>query len=143
MSKNRFELENDIMNVWAIKDQVSLLRWRMYDHPELLSEDNEHNYIMAVEYNIDLHCAKLMDTYCQVFQLNEYATAEMKARREQVLNNLTKKADKEDADKAWKEIYACKTPCGDIDCLESCANVAKVPSFPVKSKKAKKTVKTK
>jgi hypothetical protein len=141
--KDRFDLENDIMNIWAIKDQVNIMMWRFFDHPELLSEDEQMNHIMAIEYAIELNCAKLMDTYCQVFQLNEYATAEMKALREQVLNGLTKKADKEDADKAWKEIYACKTPCGDIDCLESCANVAKVPSFPVKSKKAKKQGNTK
>ena len=136
--KDRFDLENDIMNVWAIKDQVNTMMWRFFDHPELLSEDEQMNHIMAIEYAIELNCAKLMDTYCQVFQLNEYATAEMKQLRQQMLDGLTKKADKEDADKAWKEIYACKTPCGDIDCLESCANVAKVPSFPVKSKKAKK-----
>ena len=143
MSKDRFDLETDIMNVWAIKDQVSTMMWRFYDHPELLSEDEQMNHIMAVQYAIELTCSKLMDTYCQVFQLNEYATAEMKQLRQQMLDGLTKKADKEDADKAWKEIYACKTPCGDIDCLESCANVAKVPSFPVKSKKAKKQGKTK
>ena len=38
MSKDRFDLESAIMDVWAIKDQVNKLRWRMYDHPELLSE---------------------------------------------------------------------------------------------------------
>ena len=111
MSKDRFDLENDIMNIWAIKDQVSMLRWRMYDHPELLSEDDENNYIMAIEYNIDLHCSKLMDTFCQVFELNEYASAEVKELRAKTLRDLTTKADKED-----------------------------LPSFPVKSKKAKKQV---
>jgi len=111
MSKDRFDLENDIMNIWAIKDQVSMLRWRMYDHPELLSEDDEHNYIMAIEYNIDLHCSKLMDTFCQVFELNEYASAEVKEMRAAILRGHEEQADKED-----------------------------LPSFPVKSKKAKKQV---
>ena len=109
MSKDRFDLENDIMNIWAIKDQVSMLRWRMYDHPELLSEDDEHNYIMAIEYNIDLHCSKLMDTFCQVFELNEYASVEVKEMRAAILRGHEEQADKED-----------------------------LPSFPVKSKKAKK-----
>jgi hypothetical protein len=111
MSKDRFDLENDIMNIWAIKDQVSMLRWRMYDHPELLSEDDEHNYIMAIEYNIDLHCSKLMDTFCQVFELNEYASAEVKEMRAVILREHEEQADKED-----------------------------LPIFPVKSKKAKKQV---
>jgi len=104
MNKNRFDLETDIMNVWAIKDHVSIMMWRFFDHPDLLSEDEQMNHIMAIEYAIELHCAKLMDTYCQVFQLNEYATAEVKALREKMLFNLTKKADKEDAEKAWKDI---------------------------------------
>ena len=121
--KNRFDLETDIMNVWAIKDQVSTMMWRFFDHPELLSEDEQMNHIMAIEYAIELTCSKLMDTYCQVFQLNEYATAEMKALREQVLNGLTKKADKEDAKKFWED--------------------KGVPEFPVKKQKAKKTGKTK
>jgi len=121
--KDRFDLENDIMNVWAIKDQVSTMMWRFFDHPELLSEDEQMNHIMAIEYAIELTCSKLMDTYCQVFQLNEYATAEMKALREQVLNGLTKKADKEDAKKFWED--------------------KGVPEFPVKKAKAKNTGKTK
>jgi len=109
MSKTRFDLENDIMNVWVIKDQVRTLLWRMYDHPEIMSEDEQMNHIMAVEYSLDLQCAKLMDTYCQVFELNEYASAEVKQRRADVLAAIEAKANKED-----------------------------LPSFPVKSKKAKK-----
>ena len=122
MSKNRFDLETDIMNVWAIKDQISTMMWRFYDHPELLSEDEQMNHIMAIEYAIELNCAKLMDTYCQIFQLNEYATAEMKQLRQQMLDGLTKKADKEDAKKFWED--------------------KGVPEFPIKKAKAKKTGKT-
>jgi hypothetical protein len=107
--KDRFDLENDIMNVWAIKDQVGTMMWRFYDHPELLSEDEQMNHIMAIQYAIELNCAKLMDTYCQVFQLNEYASAEVKEMRTNMLRDLEAKADKED-----------------------------LPSFPIKSKKAKK-----
>ena len=96
MKKNRFDLQNAIMNVWAIKDQVQTLRWRMYDHPELMSEDEEHNHIMAIEYAIELNCSKLMDTFCQVFELNEHASDEVKELRERLLNKLTTEADKED-----------------------------------------------
>ena len=120
--KDRFDLENDIMNVWAIKDQVSTMMWRFFDHPELLSEDEQMNHIMAIQYAIELNCAKLMDTYCQVFQLNEYATAEMKQLRQQMLDGLTKKADKEDAKKFWED--------------------KGLPEFPIKKAKSKKTGKT-
>ena len=102
--KDRFDLENDIMNVWAVKDHLDKVIWRMIDHPEILSEDQVWNHLEAVKQSIDLHCEKLMDTFLQVFQLNEYATDEMKALRAQTLRNLEKKADKEDADKAWEEM---------------------------------------
>ena len=119
MSKDRFDLESAIMDVWATKDHVDKLIWRMIDHPEIMSEDQVWAHLEAVKNNIDLHCEVLMDTFCQVFQLNDYATAEMKAMRQQVLDNLTKKADKEDAEKFWEE---------------------KLPTI---KKKAKKTGKTK
>lgn len=96
MSTDRFDLEAAIMDVWAIKDQVNKLRWRMYDCPELLSEDEEHNHIMGIEYAIELNCSKLMDTFCQVFELNEYATDEMKALRSRILTKLEEDADAED-----------------------------------------------
>ena len=96
MSKNRFDLETDIMNVWAIKDQVRTMMWIFFDHPQFLSEDEQMNHIMAIDYSIELNCSKLMDTFLQVFQLNEYATAEMKQLRQQMLDDLTNKADKED-----------------------------------------------
>ena len=102
--KNRFDLENDIMNVWAVKDNLDKVIWRMMDHPEVMSEDQVWGHLEAVKSSIDLHCEALMDTFCQVFQLNEYATKEMKELRQQMLDGLTKKADKEEADKAWEEM---------------------------------------
>ena len=109
MSKDRFDLENDIMNVWSIKDHLDKVIWRMMDHPEVLSEDQIWNHLESVKQSIDLHCEKLMDTFCQVFELNEYASAEVKEQRAMMLRSLEAKADKED-----------------------------LSSFPVKSKKAKK-----
>jgi hypothetical protein len=92
--KDRFDLENDIMNVWAIKDQMRTLLWRMFDHPEMLSEDDQMNQLSAIEYTIDLNCAKMMDTFCQVFELNEYASDEVKELREATLRKYEKEAEK-------------------------------------------------
>ena len=94
--KDRFDLENEIMNVWATKDHLDKVIWRMMDHPEVMSEDQIWNHLEAVKQNIDLHCEALMDTFCQVFELNDYASAEVKQLRAQMLSELTKKADKED-----------------------------------------------
>lgn len=109
MSKNRFDLENDIMNVWAVKDHLDKVIWRMMDHPEVMSEDQVWNHLESVKQSLDLHCESLMDTFLQVFELNEYASDEVKALRAATLRHYEEKADKED-----------------------------LPSFPVKAKKAKK-----
>jgi hypothetical protein len=113
--KDRFDLESAIMDVWATKDHLNKVIWRMMDYPERMSEDQIWNHLEAVKNNIDLHCEVLMDTFCQVFQLNEYATQEMKDLRKEMLDKLTNKADKEDAEKFWKE--------------------KGLPEFPVKKKK--------
>jgi len=96
MSKDRFDLEAAIMDVWATKDHLDKVIWRMVDHPEVLSQDQVWNHLEAVKQNIDLHCEKLLDTFCQVFELNEYATDEMKELRNRILTKLEEDADTED-----------------------------------------------
>jgi len=88
------EIEDGISAVWGIKDIVDTLIWRCVDHPNPMSEDEMHNHLHAISVLIDMHCEKLMDTYCKVYNLNEYASDEVKAKREAILNSLTKKAPK-------------------------------------------------
>lgn len=95
-NKDRFDLEHDIMEVWAIKEHLQILLWRMFDHPEIMDEDQQMNHLFAVQNSLDLRCEKLMDTFCQTFELNEYAPQEVKDYRAEVLRNLEAKADKTD-----------------------------------------------
>ena len=82
---NYQKLEDDIMAVWGVKDVVSTFLWRYLDHPRPMTEDEVWNHVYSIECLLDLHCEKLMDTYCQVFQLNEYASDEAKAKRAEML----------------------------------------------------------
>ena len=88
------EIEDGISAVWGIKDIVDTLIWRCVDHPKIMTEDEIHNHLLAVSVLLDMHCEKLMDTYCKVYNLNEYASDEVKAKIEAILNSLTKKAPK-------------------------------------------------
>ena len=88
------EIEDGISAVWGIKDIVDMLIWRCMDHPRVMTEDEMHNHLLAVSVLLDMHCEKLMDTYCKVYNLNEYASDEVKDKREAILNSLTKKAPK-------------------------------------------------
>ena len=82
------EIEDGISAVWGIKDIVDTLIWRCMDHPRVMTEDEMHNHLFAISTLIELHCEKLMDTYCKVYNLNEYASDEVKAKRVQILNSL-------------------------------------------------------
>ena len=82
------EIEDGISAVWGIKDIVDTLIWRYMDHPRVMTEDEMHNHLFAISTLIELHCEKLMDTYCKVYNLNEYASDEVKAKRAQILNSL-------------------------------------------------------
>ena len=88
------EIEDGISAVGGIKDIVDTLIWRCVDHPIPMDENQMHNHLLAVSVLLDMHCEKLMDTYCKVYNLNEYASDEVKAKREAILNSLTKKAPK-------------------------------------------------
>jgi len=81
------KIEDGINAVWGIKDVLSTFLWRYVDHPKPMTEDEVWNHIYSIECLLDLHCEKLMDTYCQVYKLNEYAPDEVKAYRESILNS--------------------------------------------------------
>jgi hypothetical protein len=85
------EIEDGISAVWGVKDIVDTLMWRYLDHPKVMSEDEMYNHLHAVSVLIDMHCEKLMDTYCKVYNLNEYASDEVKARRAEILNGFVEK----------------------------------------------------
>ena len=85
------EIEDGITAVWGVKDIVDTLMWRYLDHPRHMTEDQMHNHLHAISVLIDMHCEKLMDTYCKVYQLNEYASDEVKERRAQILKGVLSK----------------------------------------------------
>ena len=84
------DLEDDITRFWIVKDHVKLLTEQYIDSPKYMSQDEVWNNLAAIEAMLELYIDKAMDTYCQVFQLNDYATPEQKAYREQFLSTFNK-----------------------------------------------------
>ena len=97
------EIEDGISAVWGIKDIVDTLTWRYMDHPKHMTEDEMCNHLFAISTLIELHCEKLMDTYCKVYQLNEYASDEVKERRAQILKGVLSKPKAKPKTKAKKK----------------------------------------
>jgi len=88
------DLEQHIHNLWAVKDQMRTLLWRYLDHPEVMTEDEMANHLMAIEYTLELYCEKLFDEFKKIAELDEYASDEAKAYRAELLNKLYKKKKK-------------------------------------------------
>lgn len=89
MTKVDFECR--IHQVWSVKEHVDLLLWRYMDHPEVMTEDEVANQLCAISCAIDLYCEKLFDDYKKHFELDEYASEEAIARREELLEKILKK----------------------------------------------------
>lgn len=86
--KNYQEIEDGILAVWGVKDIVDTVIWRYIDHPKPMTEDQMWNHLESISVLLDLHCEKLMDTYCKAFELNEYASDEVKAKRAEILSQF-------------------------------------------------------
>lgn len=90
----KHDFEYSIHQVWGVKEQVDLLMWRYLDHPEVMTEDQMANQLLAISCAIDLYCEKLFDDYKKYFELDEYAPPEVIARREELLKKVFKKKAK-------------------------------------------------
>lgn len=90
------DLEPHIHNLWTVKEQVRTLLWRYMDHPEVMTEDDMANQLIALEFTLDLYCEKLFDEFKKIAQLDEYATEEAKAYRAKMLKKLNKKKKHDD-----------------------------------------------
>jgi len=89
MNPNNYQkIEDGIGAVWGVKDVIDTLIWRYMDHPKPMTEDEMWNHLYSISCLLDLHCEKLMDTYCQVYGLNQYASDEVKAKRAEALSQL-------------------------------------------------------
>ena len=109
--KDRFDLENEIMHVWSLKDNVENIIWKNFDAPHSSGNTYDlHNQLLAVATMLDLHCDKLMDTFCQVFGLNEYASDEMKALRQAIMDGHTGFPFKQEEEKPAVKKAAKKAP---------------------------------
>jgi hypothetical protein len=70
--KDRFDLEQEIMQIMSFKDIVDTLAWRVMDSAEPLSEDRIVNALIGLSEMLDHHNVKMMDTMSQCFRLSEY-----------------------------------------------------------------------
>jgi len=71
--KTRFDLEQDILAIYSVREDLRTLQELILDREEKLTEDETSNYLMGLEYTLNLKLEKLWDTFCQVHKLDNYS----------------------------------------------------------------------
>jgi len=89
---NQSKLEDAIQKAWQTSDDIDLLFKQYLDAPEPMTEDDVANVLLGIKVIHDMRCEALMDTYCRVFELNQYCTDPDKlAARESLFGKKGKK----------------------------------------------------
>ena len=70
--KDRFDLEQEIMQLVTFKEIIDNLAWRIMDASEPMDEDKIINTLLGLSEMIDTHNMKMMDTLAQAFSLSGY-----------------------------------------------------------------------
>jgi hypothetical protein len=74
--KNRFDLEQDLLDVSAICKDLDLFLEAYSDLPTKMTEDQVFNYVFGIRNVLHLRFEKAWDTYCRVFEIDGYADKE-------------------------------------------------------------------
>ena len=90
MNKDRFDLENEIMNLYSTVTDLEAVADTLYDSKKKYSADEIHTTLRGLANVLDAKIVRLEDVFCQVFELNEYAPEELQRYRANLMNSLDK-----------------------------------------------------
>jgi hypothetical protein len=71
--KTRFDLEQDILAIYSVREDLRTLQELVLDREEKLSEDDLSNYLMGLEHVLNLKLDRLWDTFCQTYKIDNYS----------------------------------------------------------------------
>lgn len=60
-----FDLEQEILRIWGIRDDIELFLQKYMDGPQPMTEDEVHNYVSGLMHVTELRCSKAFETYEQ------------------------------------------------------------------------------
>ena len=59
----QFDLEQEILRIWGLKEDIDLLMEKHMDSPTPMTEDEISNALLALSQITDLRCSKAFDTF--------------------------------------------------------------------------------
>ncbi len=93
MSKDRFDLEQAIMELWHTSEDINTLYESYYDGRERWTEDRMANALLGLSELVNARGDKCFHVFEQVFKLNVYADEDVKAMRKRVAEKLLEGTD--------------------------------------------------
>jgi len=90
MKPDFIKLEEKIYRVWATSDDLEDFINQYYEGEVPMSQDDVFNIVWGLKEMHDIRCKQLFDIFKRTFQLDEYASDEVKELREQIFNKLDK-----------------------------------------------------
>jgi Fe-S-cluster formation regulator IscX/YfhJ len=88
MNKDRFDLENEIMNLYSTVTDLEAVADTLYDSKKKYTEDEIHTTLRGLANVLDAKIVRLEDVFCQVFELNEYADEAAMEYRKQLSKTI-------------------------------------------------------
>lgn len=77
MKIDRFDLEQDILNIQWIIDDIDTFLWLYSDGPKM-DEDEVFNYVSGIRNVLKLKCEKAWETYCKTYELDHHRPTKQK-----------------------------------------------------------------
>ena len=77
MKIDRFDLEQDILNIQWIIDDIDTFLWLYSDGPKM-DEDEVFNYVSGIRHVLKLKCEKAWETYCKTYELDHHRPTKKK-----------------------------------------------------------------
>ena len=93
-----YKLEDDIEKFYSVIDDLELLYKTHGDRRTPMSEDEVANNMLGIINKAKMVHYWALDTYCRCFELNDYAPADVKARRAAILGWDLEDEDPDDID---------------------------------------------
>ncbi len=87
---NYSDLEDSLYKVWQTGEDLDLFVTQYCDAPTHMSEDDVFNILYGLKKLHDLRMQHTFDMFERVFKLNDYAPDEVKAKREEIFNQVLK-----------------------------------------------------
>ena len=79
--KDRFDLESEIMSMYSSAEDLKTIAEMILDSDMVYTKDRIWNTLWGLAEVMEAKTRKLEDTFCQVFELNDYAPKEVKKLR--------------------------------------------------------------